>query len=747
MTTHSEGRPPRAEPRTTHLTAGSTSLVFSATGDMPALLYWGPALGDGEAASIDVVTARPVARASLDVEAPIGLVAESSRGFPGSPGLVGHRPAGSAYQPQFGGAVAERWESEAATGITWSLTDPVADLGLEIGAQICHRSEVVQLAVTVTNTGHRHYSVERLAPTVALPAWADELLTFSGRWTLEFQPQRHRWQPGAWVSENRRGRTSHDRIPSIFAGTSGFDETSGQVWGLTLGWSGNSRVVAERLSDGRRHLQLGELLMAGELVLQPGESVSAPTVYGAHSDQGLGPVSRRFHRFLRGRSHHPDPHRPRPVMLNTWEAVYFDHDLSTLEDLASRAAEVGVERFVLDDGWFLGRNDDTSALGDWIVDPAKYPDGLTPLIGHVRSLDMEFGLWFEPEMVNPRSELFRDHPDWALRDDRYPELLGRNQLVLDLVNPEAWDHILGRLDDLLSEYEIGYIKWDMNRDLVQPTHDDRAGARSQTLALYRLIDELRRRHPDVEIESCSSGGGRADFEILARTERVWTSDSNDALDRQEIQRGFSMLFPPEVMGSHIGPPISHTTGRHHDLGLRAASAMLGHLGIEWNLLTTSADDRAEIADFVARYKQHRRLLHSGDWHRVDMPDPSVNVMGVVGADRAEALFVYARVGSALESVHGPVRLSGLDPDRRYRVQAPPLPGPSRDRGVSKPAWMDEGDGDRPVIVTGRVLMNQGLMPPVLDPESALIIHLRCEDEPAGPDRRTPDRPTPDRPTR
>ncbi len=279
------------------------------------------------------------------------------------------------------------------------------------------------------------------------------------------------------------------------------------------------------------------------------------------------------------------------------------------------------------------------------------------------------------------------------------------------------------MDAVLSDYNIGYIKWDMNRDHLQPTDDGRAGSRRQTLAVYALFDEIRRRHPNLEIESCSSGGARADFEILARSERIWTSDSNDALDRQHIQRGFSMLFPPELMGSHVGPPVSHTTGRHHDLGLRAGSAFLGHLGIEWNLLTTSAEERAELAVLIDRYKQHRRLLHSGDWRRLDGSDPSVNTMGVVSTDRSEALFVYARVASTLESVQGPIRFAGLDPDRVYRVSIVPLPGPSRDRGLHPPRWVSELNAGDKVTLSGRILMEVGLQPPVLDPESAMILHL------------------------
>ena len=358
-------------------------------------------------------------------------------------------------------------------------------------------------------------------------------------------------------------------------------------------------------------LQLGELLHPGEVVLAPGESYTTPPVYAVHSTSGLGAASRQFHAVVRSSPAHRT--RPRPVVLNTWEAVYFDHDLDTLIRLADAAAAVGVERFVLDDGWFGGRRHARAGLGDWWVSPEAHPGGLTPLIDHVRGLGMEFGIWVEPEMVNPDSELYRAHPTWALADPGYAPVLGRHQLVLDLTNPEAYEEIRSRLDALLGGHDIAFVKWDMNRDHVHATASSgRAGTHAQTLALYRLLDELRRRHPDVEFESCSSGGARIDLGILQRAERVWTSDCNDALERQTIQYFASTLIPPEVIGAHVGPPTSHTTGRTQSLSMRAATALFGHFGIEWNLLDADDRERADLAEWVALYKRHRDLIHHGD---------------------------------------------------------------------------------------------------------------------------------------
>ncbi|MDM4777904.1 alpha-galactosidase, partial [Micromonospora sp. b486] len=270
------------------------------------------------------------------------------------------------------------------------------------------------------------------------------------------------------------------------------------------------------------------------------------------------------------------------MTLNVWEAVYFGHELDRLRALADAAAEVGVERFVLDDGWFRGRRHDQAGLGDWWVDGEVWPDGLQPLIDHVRGHGMQFGLWVEPEMVNPDSDLFRAHPEWVLQAPGRLPPPWRHQQALDLVNPDAYAYLLERLDAVLGEHDgIAYLKWDHNRDLTEAGHAGRPGVHAQTLAVYRLLDELRARHPGVEIESCSSGGARVDLEILRRTDRVWASDCNDALERLSIQRWTGLLLPPELVGTHIGPERSHTTHRVHDLSFRAVTALFGHHGIEW----------------------------------------------------------------------------------------------------------------------------------------------------------------------
>jgi alpha-galactosidase len=376
-----------------------------------------------------------------------------------------------------------------------------------------------------------------------------------------------------------------------------------------------------------------------------------------------------------------------------------------------------VERFVLDDGWFRGRVDDRRALGDWYVDERRWPDGLHPLVDRVREHGMQFGLWVEPEMVSPDSDLYRAHPDWALRPGARLPRSGRHQQVLDLTDAGAFRYILERLDTLVAEYRVDYLKWDHNRDLLEAGHGGRPAVRAQTLAAYDLMDRLRDAHPDLEIESCASGGGRVDLGILARTERVWASDTTDALERQAIQRWTGQLLPAELIGAHIGAPVASLSGRRQDLSFRFATAAFGHLGVEWDLTTATPEDLATLTEAIAWWKRVRRTLHTGRLVRVDHPDQAAYVYGI--ATRDAAIFVYVQLRASLSERPARVRLPGLDPDRRYLVRPVHPAGAPRPAGPPLSAWWSSGS----VALTGRVLAVTGFEVPVIAPEQAILFEL------------------------
>jgi alpha-galactosidase len=694
-----------------HLRAAGCSLVLDARGPV-TVPHWGPPLGPLSPAELSaladsVVSAVP--RGTQDSPVPAGLLPAYAAGDPGRPGLLGSR-GGRDFSPLFGAASIV----EDGSAVELVAADGAAGLSLRTSISLAP-SGLLRIRHELTNTGTDPYELAGLRVALPLPARAGELLDFTGHWCRERSPQRHPLPFGAWVRESRAGRTGHDATIGLCAGTPGFGFGAGEVWAAHVAWSGDHETYAERTPRGPARLGGGELLQPGEVTLAPGESYATPWLCAAYSSAGLDGISAAFHGWLRARPTHPAA--PRPVTLNVWEAVYFDHSLPVLRSLADAAASVGVERFVLDDGWFGGRRDDTAGLGDWEVSPDVWPAGLAPLIDHVRGLGMQFGLWVEPEMVNPDSDLFRTHPDWVLSaGDRLP-VLARDQLVLDLAHPPVFDHLLGRLSALLAEHDIAYLKWDHNRDLVDAGRSGSGlpGVRTQTLAAYRLLDELRARHPGVEIESCASGGARVDLEILQRTDRVWASDCNDALERQAIQRWTGVFLPPELIGAHVGGPRSHTTGRTQSLSFRAATALFGHQGLEWDLRDAPLDAVRSWIEFV---REWRPVLHGGTVVRADRFDDAAWLHGVVTG--SAALYAFVQLTTSPLAVPEPVRLPGLDPSRVYRVAAAYPAGEPDSVQLHAPPWLDTG-----IELPGAVLATVGLPMPVLSPEQAVLLTVRA----------------------
>lgn len=735
-------------------------VVDLAAGRLPALLHWGADPGEltlDDVATLALTAVMPAAPSMVDDPTRLAILPEHWAGWVGRPGLSGSRPDGSAWSPRFvthtlliDGEPREASDEapsliELGTGtLTVVARDDAAGLELTLTLELT-AGGVLRSRAVLANTGGDEYRVDDLILAYPVPTVASELQDQAGRWAKERVPQRRAFTVGAHVREGRKGRTGADAATVLHAGVPGFSFADGEVWGVHVGWSGNHTHLAERNFTGEHVIGGGELLLPGEVVLSPGESYTSPWLYGSYG-VGLDEVARRFHRYLRSRPQHPSS--VRPVTINVWEAVYFDHSLEPLLELAEKAAAVGVERYVLDDGWFGARRDDHAGLGDWVVSRDVWPNGLHPLVNRVKELGMQFGLWFEPEMVNEDSDVARAHPEWIMATRGRTPVETRFQQVINLGIPECYAHIRDQIFAMLAEYDISYIKWDHNRDLIDAgTHPlGRAGVHAQTDAVYRLIDEIKAAHPGLEIESCSSGGARVDLGILQRTDRVWVSDCIDPLERQDMMRWTQQLLPPEMLGSHIASLTSHTTGRTHELNFRAATALFGHLGIEWDLRQASDDELAELGEWIAFHKAHRDLLHGGDLVRLDFPDESLTATGVVAPDRSRAIYSYAAVSTHVTSLRGRLRMPGLDPARRYRV-SPVLVGrvPS---GLRPPAWwgvkrdmatetVDLTHGRPPklvpvaeeagVVLPGSLLASAGLMEASVHPDHALIYLVDAVD--------------------
>ncbi len=643
------------------------------------------------------------------------LLGEHARGRFTRPHLRGHRDSGRDWSTRFDCVAIH----EGETRLRIELVDQAAGLGL-----VCEVETVpggaLRLRHTLTNDGPDDYTLEGLE--VVLPA-ADhltEILDFTGRHERERNPQRHEVTDGLWLRESRAGRPGLGAATMTVLGTPGFSTTYGEVLGVHVAWSGNSVLRVERDPATGTTIGGGELLLPGEVRLAAGESYATPWVHLAAARDGLDGLAAVWHAHQRSLPAHPSH---QPVVLNVWEAVYFDHDLPRLRAIADRAARIGVERFVLDDGWFAGRRDDTLGLGDWWVDPDVWPEGLTPLVEHVHAHGMQFGLWIEPEMVNPDSDLYREHPDWILSaGDRVP-LLHRHQLVLDLSRTEVREHVFEQISAVLSAYPVDAVKWDHNRDLLEAGSALLGGApvvHRQTLGFYALLDALREAHPAIDWESCASGGGRVDLGVLDRVQRIWTSDMTDAVARQQIQRWTTQLVAPEYVGAHISSPTSHTTGRTLTLDFRAATALFGSFGIEWDLTDATDDDLDRLSEWVQRYRRFRPLLHSGRVVRPESPDPAVLLHGVVAADRTEALIAHVQLDEPSHNRGVFVRVPGLDPAASYDVR---WEGPVDLVHVSMSSPLPADGPTDGSTVTGRALADRGLWLPRRRPETVTLMHL------------------------
>lgn len=703
-------------PQYASLHNATSSLIIDCRGDAPALLYYGTKLdNDDSARMLSLLATRQEAKCAPALEPILTLTPSHGEGFTGAPGIELH-----GMDAEWSTAFRLIKVEHSAQKLTLISQNDSASLQLTHFISLDETTQLASFETEVINLSPGSLSLQWLAAaSIPINDSMTKIKAFEGRWSAEFQQQEHDIFMGSYLRENRRGKTSHDTFPGFITSNRYTNEQQGECMGFHLATSGNHRSRVEMMADGRAYAQAGELLLPGEIVLEQQARYRTPVLYVAYSHNGLSDLSRQFHQYIRTNvlKYNADSH-PRPIHYNTWEGIYFEHNPNTLMTLADKVASLGVERFVLDDGWFKGRRSDKAGLGDWQVDENVYPQGLGPLIKHVTDLGMAFGLWFEPEMVNPDSDIYRAHPEWALAVKDQPQVPFRNQYVLDLTNPLVTDYLFTCIDDILCQYpQISYIKWDMNRDINHPADlKGKPAVHQYVQAVYDLIARVKKAHPQLEIESCCSGGGRVDLGILQHTDRFWTSDSNDALDRLKIQQGFSFFFPPEIMGAHVGPRHCHITGRHLPIETRAAVALFGHMGMEMDPRELTAQEEAVLSAAFALHKKHRKLIHSGDLFRQDNDGINVN-FAVIAQNKQQALFAYNSVSETLRTTPGRYRFIGLDPQKSYRLQKV-WPEVLHEYSASVLNVVDNE------VFTGELLISAGLQLPVLFPQTSVVFHLQ-----------------------
>ena len=541
-------------------------------------------------------------------------------------------------------------------------------------------SGILARSATIENSEPKPILIEQAAAAAfALPPAHYTLNYLTGRWAGEWTLNSETIHGGSRVLESRRGTTGHQANPWFAIGKGDADEEHGETWFGALAWSGSWRMVIEQDQLDKVRVTAGFNPFDFGYPLKTGETLETPVFYAGYSHHGFGGASRLLNHFTVTHilPEAPNP-RPRPVIYNSWEATEFAVTEAGQEALAEKAAALGIDRFVMDDGWFGQRKTDNAGLGDWYVNKEKFPNGLKPLIDKVHSLNMDFGLWVEPEMVNPDSDLYRKHPDWALNFPGRPRSEERNQLVLNLARQDVRDYVYGFLDKLLTENQIAFLKWDYNRNWSEPGWDQLPADEQKKVYvqfirnLYSILAELRAKHPGVEIESCSGGGGRVDLGILHYTDEVWPSDNTDPFDRLTQQDGFTRAYPAQVMMAWV-VDSPHTmngqNGRTTSVAYRMLSSMQGSLGIGGNLTKWSDEDLATAKRLIAAYHQVQKTITQGDLYRLISPTngSEFSVTETVSPDKSQAVF-FAFTHSTQEGRGFPrLQLLGLDSSANYAL--------------------------------------------------------------------------------
>ncbi|WP_328836071.1 alpha-galactosidase [Streptomyces europaeiscabiei] len=652
-----------ADGRTWLLTGPRSSYALRLTENDELLhLHWGPriALADAEElAARQELPYRPF-------EAPV----DGHEEYPVEGGPRFTRPALSVRTDERRGT---EWAFREYEADGDELRLRFTDDGLGITLHYRLREDVIERWVTLVNDGPAVELLRADSATWTLPSRAEETWRLSqlhGRWAAESRLVRGDLTYGEKVIGSRRGHTGHQHLPWVALDTDATEER-GEVYGCALGWSGSWRIAVAQLPDARVQITGGAGYdESGLLRLDTGETFTTPVFAGLWSDGGFGGASRAWHAYQRTYII-PDADQDRPVLFNSWEATEFDISEEQQGTLARRAAAIGVELFVVDDGWFGARTSDRAGLGDWTPNPDRFPKGLKPLADYVHALGMQFGIWVEPEMVNPDSELYRAHPEWAQFQPGRKRTELRNQLVLNLAREDVQEYLWERLDALLSSAPIDYVKWDFNRCFTDAGWPGEPYPQKLWVehvhAFYALLDRLRAAHPGVAFESCSGGGGRIDLGVMARTDQVWTSDNTDPLDRLAIQHGFSQIHPARTMAAWVtDSPNNQLNGRVSSLRFRFVSAMAGVLGVGGDLTEWTEEELAEAGSWVGLYKEIRPVVQRGDLYRLRPPTGGLSAVQYVHGD--EVVVLAWLQAQQYGEPPAPLRLRGLDPAETYECR-------------------------------------------------------------------------------
>lgn len=566
-------------------------------------------------------------------------------------------------------------ESEAET-LKITLVDEVAEIKVVLSYTVYEDFAAITRSAKLINTGQQSLELNRaLSASVDFKDNDFNLLQLSGAWSRERHVKRRELEHGIQSIESTRGASSPYQNPFLALERKNSDEQQGEVYGFSLVYSGNFLAQVQVNHFEQTRVNLGINPFDFKWLLEAGESFQTPEVVMVYSSQGLNQMSQTYHKLYRtrlARGKYRD--KVRPILINNWEATYFDFDEEKILEIAEAGKELGLELFVLDDGWFGSRDDDTSSLGDWYVDKKKLPNGVKGLGEKINDLGLEFGLWFEPEMVSKDSDLYRQHPDWCIHVPDRSRSESRNQLVLDLSREEVCDKLIEMLSDILDRAPITYVKWDMNRHLTEigsaglSAERQSETAHRHILGLYRILEELTTRFPEILFESCASGGGRFDPGMLYYMPQTWTSDDTDAVERLKIQYGTSIVYPLSSMGAHVSAVPNHQTGRVTSLDMRGDVAMFGNFGYELDLTELSATEKEKIKEQVAEYKEVRKLVQQGKFYRLLSPfSGNETAWMLVSEDKSEAYVAYYKVLAEPNAGFYRLQLQGLDPEADYKL--------------------------------------------------------------------------------